>query len=236
MALSNKNIGEDQGKVPGSPSRDGYSDTQEQPSSGREYGKEFLTWAGRWLKNAGERLYAQIVKLATRIPQRNFNGVDTKELDKRMRKINWNKDYYSEDAIAKGLRSARQQRNIMRVNSIFRDLKKLSDSGHHQAEELRWKLQRKYWANTRMHPQTSNTLETIVVPANYLTPAKRSAVGYSQGKESRMDRKPIMGNTVDASQRQQQNEARRAKIASASARLTTSENQYQPRQKKGLGL
>ncbi len=236
MALSNKNIGQDPGKDPGFPSPGMYNPMQEEPASGREYAKELLIWAGKVLKQASRGLYVQLVKVTTIIPQRHFNGVDTRGLDRRMRKINWNKDYYSQEAIAKGMRNARLQRDIMRVSSIFRDLKNLSDSGHYRGEEFRWKLQRKYWANTRMHPHTGNTLETVVAPANYMSAAKKEATEYKQDKEKRMDRKPVTGNTVDVSKRQQENEARRIRIAKAGATLLTSLNSRQNKPKKGLGI
>lgn len=236
MAPSNKNTGQERGRDPGIPSTGNYDYLQAQQASGREYAKEFLAWAGKWLRIAGKRVYTQLVKSITIIPRRQFNGVDTKALDKRMRKINWNKDYYSDDAIAMSMQSRRLQRDIVRVNSIFRDLKRLSDSGHHLGEELRWKLQRKYWSDTRMHAQTGNTREVVVISPGKLHLAKNDAAELKQSKGNLMEIKPIIGSAVSVSQTLQENEARRLRIAKAGASLLTSLVGKENKRKKGLGL
>jgi len=205
-------------------------------TAGREYAKEFMRWAGRWLGRGGKQLRILFIRLATRIPERGYNGVNTAELNRRMRKINWNKDYYSAEAIARSERSPRRQRTIMRVNSILRDLKKLSDSGHYMGEELRWKLQYKHWTNTRMQPQIRNTLETTVPPAGYQTPVNRAAPGNSQRRESNVNKNMARDIRPDLAQRQQQNAARRKQIAKAGANLLTSVVSRQHKRKKGLGI
>jgi hypothetical protein len=118
-------------------------------------------FVGTLLKAIGAPLNRAYIRTTTRIPLARFNGVDVKDLDRRMAKINWNKDYYSPDAISKGQKKARNERDIMRVNRIFRDLKKLSDSGDSRAEELRWKLQHRHWTRTKMQPQRANTMGEV---------------------------------------------------------------------------
>ncbi|MBN8856678.1 MAG: hypothetical protein BGO55_06255 [Sphingobacteriales bacterium 50-39] len=205
-----------------------------QSPSGREYAKEFLRWAGKSLRQGGKQFRALYIRLATRIPEQGYNGINTAELDRRMRKINWNKDYYSEEALAKGERSPRMQRRIMRANSIFRDLKKLSDSGHYMAEEIRWKLQHKYWTNTRMQPQTGNTLEAVALPASYRS--VRNIADARENSEDQVSGGISRDNRQDTFQKQQQNEARRKQIVKAGANLLTSLVSRQHKKKKGLGI
>lgn len=191
-----------------------------------------LQLSTRLFREGLRRIGSLLIRAATRIPDRGYNGIDTRELSRRMRKINWNKDYYSSEALSKGVNSPRMQRQIMRVNSIFRDLKKLSDSGHYMAEELRWKLQYKYWSNTRMRSQIGNTLETVSTPAINFKSDIQPATGYNQGQGNKVSPR----NGIDTSARKQQNEVRRKLIAKAGANLTTSMPGRQHRRKKGLGI
>src|ERR1700744_1324336 len=131
-------------------------------SDGMEVGRVAVTLLGRILQGIGVAIKQTYIRSTTRIPLAGYNGVNAQELDKRMAKINWNKDYYSPEVIAKGRQKARLEREIMRVNSILRDLKKLSDRGDYKAEELRWKLQHKYWTHTKMQPQRANTTGEVV--------------------------------------------------------------------------
>ena len=195
-----------------------------------------LQLSTRVLREGVRRLKILVVRATTIIPAGRYNGIDAKDLDRRMRQINWNKDYYSPEALAKSKNSPRLQRRIMRANSIFRDLKSLSDSGHYMAEELRWKLQHKYWRNTRMEPQTGNTLEQIIAPANHQSLGKTAAPGDTRNKGIQTTRVPARDQSNGPSQKRQQNEARRKKIAMAGASLVTSLVRKEHKRKRGLGI
>jgi hypothetical protein len=154
------------------------------PSDGMEVGRVAATILGRVLQAIGVAIKQTYIRSTTRIPLAGYNGVNAQELDKRMAKINWNKDYYSPEVIQKGRQKARLERDIMRVNSILRDLKKLSDSGDYKAEELRWKLQHKYWTYTKMQPQRANTTAEVVpfADATAILLKKARSIGHSQSE------------------------------------------------------
>jgi hypothetical protein len=236
MAKSNTTSGQPQNASAGFPIYSSFNNELEPSNPGREYGKELARWAGIQLKGAGRLLKTLFVRVTTRIPKWKLNDVDTDSLRKRMSKINWNKDYYSAEAIARSERNPRLQRDIMRVNRIFRDMKQLSDSGHYMGEELRWKLQRKYWTNTRMQPQIGNTLNAVAPPGSYPSPSKTNIPSNSSARDQRVANSVSMGNTSSISQKQQENETRRIKIAYGGGRLGTSIAPRQHRPKRGLGL
>lgn len=214
----------------------GFSDDSESLNAGREYGKELMRWAGSQLKGTARLFNALFIRLSTRIPSRAFGGVSTAELDGRMRKIKWSRDYYSREALARGRKKPRLQRDIMRVNSIFRDLNKLSDSGHYMGEELRWKLQYKYWTNTQIHAQIGNTLNAVVPPGSSPSPVKNNIRSNNYVRDNGVATDISKGQTASVSQKQQQNEARRIKVVYGGGHLGTSISPRQLRPKKGLGL
>lgn len=218
------------------PDYSGFSDEFAPSNPGREYGKELLRWTGNRLKEAGRELKTLFIRVTTRIPKWRLNDIDTDSLRKRMSKINWNKDFYSPEAIERSEKSPRLQRDIMRVNSVFRDLKKLSDSGHYMGEELRWKLQYKYWTNTRMQAGTANTLNAVTPAVHYRFPPGTTPPAKMQENAVSKDVSPSTRNTADVSQKQQEKEARRIRVAYGGGRLGTSISPQQRRPKKGLGL
>jgi len=236
MAVSKKNTDPDQGNGQDGPTPGVYRYTEGPPLSGREYGKELLAWTRKQVNVARKQLYPFLLRLVTRIPQRVYNGVDTKELNRRMQKINWNKDYYSTEAIARGQRSPRFQRKIMQVNSILRDLQKLSESDHYKAEELRWKLQHKYWTGTRMQQERGNTLTKVLPAAHYFTGPRMQypATNLSNGNQKSIA--PAISQPMNAETKQQENAARRKRIAAAGASLLSSWTQRSRKPKKGMGL
>jgi hypothetical protein len=234
--MANSNTISGQSQNTGLPVYSGFSDESEPANAGQEYGKELLHWTGNRLKEAGQELKALFIRITTRIPKWRLNDIDTDSLRKRMSKINWNKDFYSPEAMARSEKSPRLQRDIMRVNSIFRDLKKLSDSGHYMGEELRWKLQYKYWTNTRMQAGIANTLNDVMPSAHYRFPPGTTPPARRQENAVSRDVAPSTRNTTEVSQKQQENEARRLRVAYGGGRLGTSISPRQRRPKKGLGL
>jgi hypothetical protein len=224
-----------------------YNYLENLPANEREFGKEFRFFLGGVLKQTGVMLNRAFIKATNRIPLAGYNGVNAQELDKRMAKINWNKDYYSESAITKSADRPRMERDIMRVNRILADLKKLSDSGDHRAEELRWKLQHRHWTGTKMQGQRRNTTQDVTPLSNHplksLSTGQSSVpqTGQSQQPEktaspenqisqgSRSQRRGTSVTTNEASQNRQASDVRRARVAFGAGRMGPS---YSPRQRK----
>lgn len=190
------------------------------PSAGTQVGRIATSILGRIFNGIGIAVSQAYIRLSTRIPLAGYNGVNAQELDKRMSKINWNKDYYSADAILKGRSKARLERDIMRVNSIFRDLKRLSDSGDYKAEELRWKLQHKYWTHTKMEGQRSNTVGNIAPFDDAAVAAARLKSG-DDSIGTKAQEKPVHKTKEDV-------QVRRDRIARKEVSRT---NRISPRQK-----
>ena len=233
MAKGKKNIGGRPGGAGNPPDRPGGppggNDSQDPTAAGRELGKKVLAMAGRSLRRSGRQLNALFVRATTRIPERNMNGVNTKTLAKRMAKINWNKDYSSPAAIARSENSPRLQRQIMRVNAVLRDLKKLSDSDNYMGEEIRWKLQRKFWTNTGMKTQMGNTREALTTSTGVSESKDRGQVTSSQTT-------PAKRALLDISNGNVQSESRRTRIAIAAARIFGSGGGRQRKPGKHMGI
>jgi hypothetical protein len=102
------------------------------------------------------------------------------------------------------------------------------------AEEIRWKLQHKYWTNTRLQPQTGNTLEEVAVPAGYSS--VRNVAAARGNSEDQVTGVISRDNRQDTLQKQQQNEARKKQIVKVGASLLTSLVGRQHKKKKGLGI